>query len=123
MPYTHTIKDRIVHITWEGIVSKEDLQSIGKLMPRLSGELGFAPDVLHTFDAVTGYGFPPIAAYMLSLLRKRVAIPIPVRSAVVVKTKEAKGLAAVFKALNRSPNLTMELFDNEESALRWIAEK
>jgi hypothetical protein len=123
MPFTHTIEDRIVHVEWAGIVSKEDLQAIGKLMPRLSAELGFAPDVLHTFDAVTGYGFQPIAAYMVSLLRKRAVIPCPVRSASVVKTPEAKSLASIFKALNRSPNLTIEIFESEAAARRWIGEK
>lgn len=121
MPYTYEIEGRIMRIRWHGVVSKEDLQAIGKDMPRVATELGFPQDTLHTFDAVTGYSFQPIAAYMLSLLRKRVKIPTPVRSASVVKTPEARGLAKIFKALNRSKNLEMEIFDSEEAARRWLA--
>ncbi|MBK8475551.1 MAG: hypothetical protein IPL39_04370 [Opitutaceae bacterium] len=123
MPYTYTIEDRIVHLAWSGVVAKEDLQAIGREMPRLAAELGFAPDVLHTFDAVAGYSFQPIAAYALSLLRKRVVIPYPVRSAAVARTPESLALARIFIALNRTRNLTMEVFDSEEKARRWIAAK
>ena len=123
MPYTYTIEDRIVHIAWGGVISKDDLQAIGKDMPRLARELGFAPDVLHTFDGATGYSFQPIAAYALSLLRKRVVIPYPVRSASVVTTPEQRSLAKIFKALNRTHNLTMGIFDSEEAARRWIGSK
>ena len=89
----------------------------------LAAELGFAPDVLHTFDAVAGYSFQPIAAYALSLLRKRAVIPYPVRSAAVARTPETLALARIFIALNRTRNLTMEVFDSEEKGRRWIAAK
>lgn len=123
VPYNYTIEDRIVHLAWSGVVSKEDLQAIGKEMPRLAAELGFAPDVLHTFDAVAGYSFQPIAAYALSLLRKRAVIPYPVRSAAVARTPETRALARIFVALNRTRNLKMEVFEAEEPARRWIAAK
>lgn len=120
MPYTFSIDGRIVHFAWSGVVAKEDLQSIGKEMPRLARELGFAPNVLHTFDAVTGHSFQPLAVYMHSLLRKRVVIPTPVRSAAVTKTSEGASLARMFVSLNRSPNLEMKVFDSEEVARRWL---
>lgn len=123
MPYTYTVENRLVHIAWSGIVSKEDLRAIGLEMPRLAASLGFAPDVLHTFDAVTGYGFQPIAAYMLALLRKRVVIPHPVKSASVATTPEMRRLAQIFITLNRNHNLVMKMFDTEETARRWLGEK
>jgi hypothetical protein len=123
MPYTHTVEGRIVHIVWSGVVSKEDLQSLGEDLPRFAAELGFAPDLLHNFDAVTGYGFQPIAAYMLSLVRKRLAIAHPVKSASVAKTPELRRMVQIFKTLNRTHNLTMEIFDSEEAARRWLGEQ
>ena len=123
MPYTYTIEDRIVHIAWAGVISKDDLQSIGKDIPRLAGLLGFAPDVLHTFDGMTGYSFQPIAAYVLSLVRKRVTIPHPVRSASVAKTPEMQKMARFFQSLNRTKNLEMEVFESEGAARHWLAHK
>lgn len=120
MPYSSIIEGRVVHIVWSGVMSREDLQSLGKGMPRIAAELGFAPDVLHTFDAVTGHSFQPLAAYMLSLLRKRVEIPTPVRSAAVATTAEGKSMARMMATLNRNHNLEMKVFESEEAARRWL---
>ena len=122
MPYTATVEGRIVHIAWHGVVSREDLQSIGKEIPRLAAERGFAPDVLHTFGLMQGYTFQPIAAYVLALVRKRATIPHPVKSALVATTPETKKMAQLFRAMNRTPNLTMEIFDSEAAARAWLNE-
>jgi len=123
MPYTATVEGRNVHIAWHGVVSREDLQSIGKEIPRLAAELGFAPNVLHTFGTMTGYTFQPIAAYVVALVRKRVTIPHPVKSVSVATTPETRKMAQFFKTLNRSPNLTMEIFESETAARAWLNEK
>ncbi len=121
MPYSYTNEGRIVHVSWLGLVTKEDLVALVEDMPRIGRELGLAPDVLHTFAAVTGHSFQPIAAYMYSLLQKRVEIPNPIRAAIVATTPEGEALAKVFKTLNRTHNLEMKVFGNEAAARRWLA--
>ncbi len=121
MPFQHQIEGRVVHIEWHGVVSKRDLQEVGRLMPRVAAEVGFAPDVLHTFGAMQGYSFQPIAVYMLSLLRKRAEIPAGVRSATIATTPEQRKIARLFQSLNRSPNLEMRVFGDEQSARAWLA--
>ncbi len=86
MPFTHTVEDRILHFRWNGVISREDLQRFGAEMPGLVERIGFIPDVLHTFDEVTGYSFQPLMVYLFSMLRKRATIPRPVKSAAVAKT-------------------------------------
>lgn len=109
-----------MHVSWHGVITKEDLQAFGRAMPQIVGGLGFMPDVLHTFERVVAYSFQPITVYMFSLLRKRVHIPTPVRSAVVATTPSTLALAKVFKALNRTKNLEMEIFETEEKARLWL---
>lgn len=123
MPYTYTIGERIVHVRWSGVIAKEDFDSLAKDMPRIGRELGFAPDVLHTFAETSGFSFEPIAAYQYSLRQKQAKIPNPVRAAMVVTAKEGEALAAVFKTLNRTPNLEMQVFANEAAARLWLAHK
>ena len=41
----------------------------------------------------------------------------------VVTTKEGEALAAVFKTLNRTPNLEMRVFADEAAARLWLARK
>lgn len=122
MPFTATVEDRIVHIAWQGVVSEEDLCQVDREIPRLAAELRFAPNVLHTFDKVTQRGFEPKAVYAVSQQRSQRRIPVPVRSALVVKTPEARRVAEVFMALNRSPNLTIETFASGKAARAWLAE-
>ena len=127
MPFSHTVEDRLLHITWFGVITRDDLQRFGESMPRIVAELGYSPNLLHTFAAVEGYTFQPLMVYTFSLLRKRVAIPSPVLSAAVARAnnparnKEVLALARLFKAMNRSPNLTIEVFTDEAAARAWLA--
>ena len=121
MPYSCTNDGRVVHVSWHGLLAQDDLDSLGKEMPRIGRGLGFAPDVLHTFEGVTGLGFDPAAAYQYSLKQRQVEIPNPIRAAMVVTTKESEYLATVFMKLNRATNLEMQVFFDEASARRWLA--
>ncbi|HLP03187.1 MAG TPA: hypothetical protein VK163_14260 [Opitutaceae bacterium] len=121
MPYHHTVEGRIVHVHWQGVITRSDLEAFGKDMPLLGRRLGFAPDVLHTFDETNGSSFKPIDAYHYSLQLKQVSIPNPIRAAIVATTPEGETLAAVFITLNRTPNLEMQLFKTELDARRWLA--
>ena len=121
MPYTHTIEGRIVHVCWYGAITHQDLDVFGAEMPRIGRSLGFAPDVLHTFAAVTGLGLKPIEAFAYSLRRSQEPIPNPIRSAIVGSSAQGEALATVFKELNRTPNLEMKVFADETAARRWLA--
>lgn len=123
MPYTHNIEDRIVHVCWYGAITQQDLDDFGSEMPRIGRSLGFAPDVLHTFAAVTGLGLKPIEAFTYSLRQNQEPIPNPIRSAIVADTGEGEALATVFKELNRTPNLEMKVFADESAARRWLERK
>ncbi len=120
MPYSHTLEERILHFRWYGIIPREDLQTFGKNMPGLVAQLGFNPDILHTFEELEGHKFQPLVVYMFSLLRKRAQIPQPTKSAAVATRPETRSLARLFKACNPSPNLTIEVFDSIEAARAWL---
>ncbi len=121
MPFSHAIDGRVVQVAWYGAVTAEDLAALEQEMPVLSRGLGFAPDVLHTFDGVTSAEFSPTAAFASSRRMQQVAIPNPIRVAMVVVTKENEFLATLFKTLNHSPSIEMKVFFEEVSARRWLA--
>ena len=121
MPFSCTIEERCVHVAWREAISVEDLREFGREMPRIGRTLGRAPDVIHTFEEVTGLGFDPSAAYEYSMSQKAVAIPNPIRAAMVATTKENEYLATIFIKLNRAPNLEMRVFFDEASARVWLA--
>lgn len=123
MPYAYTVEERIVHVSWHGVITAGDLETFGVEMPQVGRQLGFAPDVIHTFEGVTGNAFQPIAAYIYSLQQKRVPIPNPVHVAIVATSPESEALATVFKTLNRASSLEMKVFANETAARLWLAQK
>jgi hypothetical protein len=108
-------------------VTRDDLQRLNGLMPELvrsiAMQCGDVPQVLHDFDAVEACDFPPIGAYEHSVQRKRILIPHPMKSATIAKTSEVRAMARVVQALNRNPNLEMEIFDTEAAALGWLAQE
>ncbi len=111
-----------MHIRWSGVLTQADLGRIGQLMPQLVRELGFIPQLLHTYDAVTGCDFPPLAVYEHSEQRRHLHIPQATRAALVAKTPVVRDMARVFQLLNRNPNLEMEIFDTEAAARAWLCE-
>jgi len=102
-------------------VSPADLDVFGKEMPQIGRNLGFAPDVLHTFADIEGLGLSPIEAFTYSLRQNQEPIPNPVRCAIVTGSDKNTALAIVFRDLNRTPNLTMKVFTDEAAARRWLA--
>lgn len=122
MPFSHSIEDRIIHIRWSGTLTKDDLQAAGREIPRLVAQLGFVPHLLHNLNAVEQLAFPPLAAYEHSVQRKRVSIPAPLKSATVAQTPAIAAMAQVFRAMNRTPNLEMEVFSTEAEARAWLGE-
>lgn len=122
MPFTYLIEGRLVYVRWSGVLTKDDLQAIGRLLPEIGAQLRGAPQLLHNFEAVERCAFPPITALDHSVQRKRVQMPVQVKSATVARTPEMHAMARVFQALNRNPNLEMEIFDSEEAARRWLSD-
>jgi hypothetical protein len=127
MPFIHTIAGRLITFTWSGTLTRAELQCINTLMPELSRTVvtqeGDVPQVLHDFSALDGCDFPPITAYEHSVERKRILIPHPIKSATIAKTSEVRAMARVVQALNRNPNLEMEIFDTKEAALAWLKQE
>lgn len=124
MPFTHAIEGSLIHFRWSGVLTREGFQSLGEAMPGLVRQVwqstGRMPHVLHDFRATEGCDFPPLTAYEISLRRRTVPIPEPVKSAVVATPTGGWAMARVFQALNRNDNLVMELFETEEAARAWL---
>ena len=127
MPFTYTITGRLLRFVWSGVLTREELRRMSELMPELSRTItmkeGDVPQLLHDFTALEGCDFPPITAYEHSVQRKRILIPHPTRSATIARSSEVRAMARVVQALNRNPNLEMEIFDSEEAAMAWLDQR
>ena len=120
MPYVLTKKESYVHLDWFGTITTNDLKSIGKDLTKVMAERGFAPHVLHTFDQIDGMDFGPWAMFMHSLLREDTLLPNKSKSAQVAKSEKARSVCKMFRDLNRNPDIEMQLFGDEPSAIAWL---
>lgn len=120
MPYKHSRKEEFVHIAWHGELTNEDLVAVGRELPKLAAELGYAPHVLHTFDEVTGANVEPWTVFEHSLRHRDVPLRNRAKAAWVVRTPEMRRMGELFQELNRNPNFEIRLFNSETAALRWL---
>jgi len=122
MPYTIGYKDGYIHIDWYGEFSAQDLAQLRQDMPKHALKFIWTRRVLHTFDRVTSCTLKPMEALDHSVKRKRFAIPLKARAASVAKTEDVYKFAKLMQELNRNPNLAMEIFPDEQSAVAWLKE-
>lgn len=120
MAFKHTIHEDYIHIEWYGELTRSDLQELGSLIPELGFKMGYAPNVLHTFDAVTSASLQPWDAFQHSLRIEDARLPNRAKSASVAKHPAALAMASLFQELNRNPMLVMETFNTEEEAITWL---
>ncbi len=120
MPYTLHLHDHLAHIKWHGSLTADDPQRILEEFPRLTYQLGYAPDFLHTFDEVTALQFslpelPSSSRFPLLLRPER-----QVRCAAVARGPLHLTIARLFHTQFREPSLDTRIFPSKEAALHWL---
>ncbi len=120
MPIRIEILPEYVHVTWYGSLANDDLALLGTEMPKLGIQLGKVPNVLHTFDEVTGIGMQFEAMHSHGRHLGRIKLPNRSRTASVCSNPLSFGMARMMQSLNHNPDLQMEVFSTMEEALRWL---
>lgn len=120
MPYTLTPQPGYVRLDWSGVIKTGDLKTIGKDLTKVMTDTGRAPHVLHVFDQVEDVDFGPWAMFMHALRREDTKLPNKCKSAQVAKDDKARSVCKMFRELNRNPNIEMQLFDTEATAIAWL---
>lgn len=120
MPYQLTQTEDFVHIEWCGEMTDDDLIALSRQMPQIATRLGYAPNVLHTFDQVTGAKIKPWSLFEHSLRQKRLRLRNPIKCGWVVRDATVRRMGMLAQELNRNPNLMVELFDTIAAAKAWL---
>jgi hypothetical protein len=120
MPIRIEILPEYVHVAWYGSLVNEDLAMLGAEMPKIGQLLGKVPNVLHTFDEVSGIGLQFEAMHMHSRHLARIKLPNRSRTASVCNNPLSFGMARMMQSLNHNPDLVMEVFSTMDEALAWL---
>ena len=120
MPFRHTFQDHFVHIEWYGLLTPADFAQLLQELPRIGRSLGYAPNILHTFDEVLEIRVD--YAFLTSHSRQREAIYLPnkVKIATVSDRPMIYGLSRMIESINKSPLFEMHAFKLRAEAEAWL---
>jgi len=111
-------------IEWAGKFEPSDLGVLRRELPQWQEKLGYAPNVLHTFDKLdVNSDFQPLDAFDHTIKRKSTQVFGRAKSAMIAKTEDVYKVSSLFSVLNRNPNIEMRVFSTEAAALAWLREE
>lgn len=121
MPIQIAVRESYIHVQWSGIVDASDLKRLFKELPAVAARCAFIPNILHTAEPAAVLELGAIEAF--NYTRKRIATPIPVptKAAFVANTPAGVAVARNFINFNRNPNLTLQSFVTEKTAIEWLS--
>jgi len=122
MPFRHTIQDHFVCIEWYGILTPADFAQLLQELPRIGRSLGYAPNILHTFDEVLEIKMDYELFWSHSRQREAIFLPNKVKVATVSDRPIVFGLSRMIESINQSPLVEMHVFKLRPEAEAWLGE-
>jgi hypothetical protein len=120
MPFQLSTNDGLIRIRLYDVLSPGDL--IGLADAVLAAEAGpVAPDRVTDMSGVRRFEVGYADFFSIAARRRGSQLPNTIKSAIVVGNPTQFGMARMFQTLNDHPQVTVEIFDDEAAALRWLA--
>lgn len=123
MPYKVDLSGPYFRVWFSGVLTGRDLREVADDLRAHEGDLGHVPDRLVDMSEVLATG----ATFRLAILAARVRgvqrFPNRFRSALVSPRVEVAGFARIFRALNRNPQIEVEVFPTVRAAEAWLESK
>ena len=121
MPYTITVKNKVVHCALTGRITGLDLAALQGESKNYEQNVDVVP---HRITDMTGIEelaihFPDISA--LAAKREPLRFPNSFKSAIIARDMLHLGYARMFQTLNQNPQIVVQIFPDEASAIKWIA--
>lgn len=122
MPYRVDLDGPYFRVWFSGVLTGRDLREVADELRAHERDLGMVPDRLVDMSDVVATG----ATFRLAILAARVRgvqrFPNRFRSALVSPRVEVAGFARIFRALNRNPQIEVEVFPTVAAAEGWLGQ-
>jgi len=122
MPFRRTVQDHFVHIEWYGILRPADFAQLLLEVPRIGRSLGYAPNILHTFDEVLEIGMDFASLSSHSRQREAIYLPNKVKVATVSERLLVFGFSRMIELMNETPMMEMRVFKLRAEAEAWLGD-
>lgn len=110
----------IVRVTISGTLTGQDLAYVASAADDIERDRNPVPPRLIDLTAVTEMQIAYPDVKVLAEHRRAIAFPNAFRSAIVVRTPVQMGMARMFQTLNDNPQITIQIFEDESTALSWL---
>jgi len=120
LAYVMVLEADIIRLTMSGALTPQDLIGIMRDADEIEKDMDPVPDRISTMTAVTDVqvGYPEVRAFAWH--RRKIQFPNVFRSAIVASTPVQRGIARMFQTLNDNPQIVIQIFDDEATALAWL---
>ena len=111
-----------VRVILSGTLTRQDLTGLAAAAEEIERGRHHVPHRLADLRGVTEIqvGYPEIQAFADTRRTRR--FPNTFKSAILVASAVQSGMARMFRTINDNPQITVEVFEDEAQALRWLAE-
>ena len=111
-----------VRITLSGTLTRQDLIGLASAAEELERGRERVPHRLADMRGVTEMqvAYPEIQAFADTRRTRR--FPNAFKSAILVGSSVQSGMARMFRTINDNPQISVEIFEDEAEALRWLGE-
>ena len=120
MAYRVDLEGPYFRVWFSGVLTGRDLREVADELRSHERDLGHVPDRLVDMSEVVATG----ATFRLAILAARVRgvqrFPNRFRSALVSPRVEVAGFARIFRAINRNPQIEVEVFRTVRDAEAWL---
>ena len=110
----------ILRVVFSGILTNRDLSRALEALALIEAERDVVPDRITDIRAVERLEIDFAGAIALSEARRRRVYKNAFRTALVAADPVHIGAARMFQAVSSHPQITVEIFGDEESALKWL---
>lgn len=110
----------IPRVVFSGILTNRDLSRALEDLAALEAERGVVPDRITDIRPVERLEIDFAGAIALAEARRRRVYRNPFRTALIAADTVHIGAARMFQAVSAHPQITIEIFGDDESALKWL---
>lgn len=121
MAFNPKISQDIVYLTFRGHVTAEDIRDMTDLITKIEAEAKVSPDRVADLTLIEGISLNFAAIMNYAAARRIAPLKNKVKAAIVAPHPLQYGFARMFQTLNVNPDISMEIFTDQDSGLAWIS--
>ena len=122
MSFSVVMDGDLVRISLTGVLTREDLLGLVPVAAELEGARDVVPDRLTDLRGISDVQVAYPDVQELADDRRARRFPNSFKSAIVVGSPVQMGMARMFRTINDNPQISIEIFEDEAEALRWLQE-